>query len=360
MHEKNSYLCSMKAIEIDDFIALAEDYLVLDVRSPSEYEHAHIPGAISLPLFDDEERKVVGTTYKKQSREAAIKIGLDYFGPKMREMVNTVEKRLHERDSKTVLVHCWRGGMRSAAIAWLLDLYGFKVFTLKGGYKSFRNWVLQQFEAPHNLRILSGFTGSGKTEILHALAERNEPILDLEGIAGHRGSAFGALGLPPQPGIQHFENMLAMKLYKLTQMYGDKPIWVESESNRIGQVNINYLFFNQMKAAERVHIEVSLEERVKKVVEEYGNFDKEKLKAAVKRIQKRLGGLQTKNTLKYLDEGDIASAFEILISYYDKYYRKSTLFQEPIAEIELPNTDAAANADILIEKMKELHVGETY
>ncbi|HNU15993.1 MAG TPA: rhodanese-like domain-containing protein, partial [Chitinophagaceae bacterium] len=126
-------------INIEQFLELAKDYPVLDVRSPGEYNHAHIPGACSLPLFSDEERKVVGTTYKQQSREAAIKIGLDYFGPKMRKMVEEVESIIKSRepgtmtkDSRLVLVHCWRGGMRSGAVSWLLDMYGFKVFTLTG------------------------------------------------------------------------------------------------------------------------------------------------------------------------------------------------------------------------------------
>src|SRR5690348_9334071 len=127
----------IKKLSITEFLKLSHQHPVLDVRSPGEYSHAHIPGAYSLPLFTDEERKVVGTTYKQQSREAAIKVGLDYFGPKMRSMVEEVEKLCEKRGGKTVLVHCWRGGMRSAGVAWLLDLYGFKVYTLVGGYKFF-------------------------------------------------------------------------------------------------------------------------------------------------------------------------------------------------------------------------------
>lgn len=154
---------------VEDFLELAKSYPVLDVRSPGEYAHAHIPGAISFPLFSDEERKVVGTSYKQTSRESAIKIGLDYFGPKMRPMVELVEaiteSQLTSTDkpaSRTILVHCWRGGMRSGAVAWLLDLYGFNVYTLAGGYKKFRNWVIEIYSQPVLLKILGGFTGSGK------------------------------------------------------------------------------------------------------------------------------------------------------------------------------------------------------
>ena len=137
---------AVRPIDIEKFIGLSEQHPVLDVRSPGEYHHAHIPGAHSFPLFDDAERKEVGTTYKHINREKAIKIGLDYFGPKMRPLVEQAEAIAEKSGSRTLLVHCWRGGMRSGAIAWLLDLYGFKVHTLIGGYKSFRRWTLEQFE----------------------------------------------------------------------------------------------------------------------------------------------------------------------------------------------------------------------
>ena len=161
---------AIQKITIEQFLELADQYPVLDVRSPGEYLHAHIPGAYSLPLFTDEERKVVGTAYKQQSRETAIKIGLDYFGVKMRKMVEEVEQLLldlkpkspenNEENNRTFIVHCWRGGMRSAGVAWLLDLYGFKVYTLVGGYKVYRQWARRQFEKPHSFTILGGYTGS--------------------------------------------------------------------------------------------------------------------------------------------------------------------------------------------------------
>ena len=191
---------AIEKLHIEKFLELAKQHPVVDVRSPGEYAHAHIPGAYSLPLFTDEERKIVGTAYKQQSREQAIKIGLDFFGGKMRKMVEEVEQfvrsselnsattQLKTQHSKTVLVHCWRGGMRSAGVAWLLDLYGFKVYTLVGGYKKFRNHVLETFNLPFNLKILGGYTGSGKTELLKTLKEKGETIVDLEGIARDRKS----------------------------------------------------------------------------------------------------------------------------------------------------------------------------
>ena len=185
---------AIQRLTIKDFLAQSKDHPLLDARSPGEYDHAHIPTAISFPLFTDEERKIVGTTYKQKSREDAIKIGLDFFGPKMRKMVEEAENMISKRqlaignneDSKSVFVYCWRGGMRSAAIAWLLDLYGFKVYTLAGGYKAFRNHVLQTFEQPFQFKILGGYTGSGKTEVLNELEKQGETVIDLEKIASHK------------------------------------------------------------------------------------------------------------------------------------------------------------------------------
>ncbi len=345
---------AVQQIDIEQFLQLAEDHPVFDVRSPSEYGHAHIPGALPLPLFSDEERKEVGTAYKQKSREAAIKIGLDYFGVKMRQMVCLVEDILHHKGTKTVLVHCWRGGMRSGAVSWLLDMYGFEVYTLRGGYKNYRNWVLDQFSRPYSLRILSGYTGSGKTEILSEMARLGAPTVDLEGLAGHRGSAFGALGLPPQPSVEQFENKLAIELYTVSRKYPDKTIWLESESNRIGNVNIFHTFFNQMKTAPRVHVEVSLAARLDYITMGYGNFDREQLKAAVSRIQKRLGGLETKNTLSHLDAGRIRDAFEILLRYYDKFYGSGGIYLPAVMTIELIGINAHENAQLILQKTKDL------
>lgn len=347
---------TVKSINSIDFIEKSKEELVLDVRSPSEFQHAHFPNANNLPLFDDAERKVVGTIYKQVSREDAIKTGLDFFGLKMKDIICQVEVLTKQRKSKTVLIYCWRGGMRSAAVSWLLDLYGFQVYILKGGYKSYRRWTLEQFEKPYHLRVLSGYTGSGKTEILHELEMLNKPIIDLEGIANHKGSTFGALGLPSQPSNEQFENNLALKLHEITQTKGNQSIWIESESNRIGNVCNNFKFFNQMKTAEHIHIEVPQEERLKKIVREYGNFEKEKLIASVERIKKRLGGAETKKVVAYLQQDKVKEAFEILISYYDKLYNSSKIFKEPILEVQLPDTNSYINTQLILKKIKEHHV----
>jgi len=252
-------LLAVEKIHIEQFLELAKQHPVLDVRSPGEYKHAHIPGANSLPLFSDEERKIVGTAYKQQSREAAIKIGLDFFGPKMKKMVEEAESIVGSReslatdsglktnDSRLILTYCWRGGMRSAGVAWLLDLYGFKVYTLAGGYKSFRRHVLDTFKLPFQFRLLGGYTGSGKTELLKVLKEKGEPVIDLEGIASHKGSAFGSIGMPDQPSQEMFENILSCELRVVScepntgslkaphfpLATSHSSVWLEDESQRM-------------------------------------------------------------------------------------------------------------------------------
>lgn len=306
----------------------ADKYPILDVRSPGEFSHAHIPGAYSLPLFTDEERKKVGTLYKQVSREAAIKDGLKYFGSRMTEMIERVEAITKEfynspdapaNGSKTVLVHCWRGGMRSAGVAWLLDLYGFRVLSLAGGYKSFRNLCTAQLDKQYPLVVIGGYTGSGKTQLLHSLRQKNKTIVDLEALASNKGSAFGNLGQPPQPSQEMFENMLAISLMNIPD---NDIVWIEDESQRIGSVNIPTGLFRSIQAAKLYFLNMPFEERLQNIVKEYGDFDKEKLADGILRIKKRLGGLETKTALSYLDQGEMENCFGILLRYYDKYYRK--------------------------------------
>jgi tRNA 2-selenouridine synthase len=352
----------IKRVAIEEFLELSKQYPVLDVRSPGEYDHAHIPGAYSLPLFSDEERKVVGTTYKQESRENAIKIGLKYFGTKMTEMIGEVEALVarHEALDRTkdsglkpkasVLVHCWRGGMRSAGVAWLLDLYGFKVYTLAGGYKAYRNWVLQQFTKEYNIRILGGFTGSAKTYVLKALQKKGAAIIDIEGIANHKGSAFGNIGLPKQPSQEMFENLFASELASINYQ-PSTILWLEDESQRIGNVNIPTEFFRYMRTKPVLFLDVPFEERLNHIVEEYGKLDKEKMVNAIIRIQKRLGGLEAKNAGNYMMEGDIKESFRILLRYYDKWYEKSLQTRDHwealVSKIPCNTCDANTNAAAL-------------
>lgn len=345
---------AIQKISVEDFVKLSLAHPVFDVRSEAEFLHAHIPGAFNLPLFNNEERAVVGTIYKQQSRELAIKKGLTFFGPKMGYMIDLVEKTIakHSPSNKTVLVHCWRGGMRSAGVAWLLDLYGFRVYTLHGGYKAFRNWVLESFEQKSNFYILGGYTGSGKTIVLSSLKEMGEAVVDLEGLAGHKGSAFGNIGLPKQPTQEMFENKLAVELLTTKINQPNKTIWLEDESQRIGSVNIPQLFWNHIRTCTVYFLDIPFSARLEYLVATYGQLDRVRLGEAIERIQKRLGGLETKMALQYLTEGNIRDCFSILLKYYDKQYNKG-LQNRPdpkpvVIKLTSPVVDDSNNAALLL------------
>ncbi len=314
----------IEKLPVEKFLELSQGSPIIDVRSPAEYKHAHIPGAHSIPLFTDEERKIVGTTYKQESREKAIKAGLDFFGPKMKTIIEAAEAITNHKsqitNNKSILIHCWRGGMRSAGIAWLLDLYGFKVYTLIGGYKSYRNYVLDSFRHPYRFHILGGYTGSGKTELLKELEKRNQAVIDLEDIAKHKGSAFGSIGMPPQPGQEMFENLLSRELVDKK----DAPhIWLEDESQRIGQVNIPNDIWNTMRDSPVFFLDIPFEERLAHITPEYGKLEQQKLIDAIGRIREKLGGLNAKNAISMLESGDTIGSFRILLEYYDRFYRKA-------------------------------------
>jgi tRNA 2-selenouridine synthase len=346
----------IKKLSISEFIPLMDSVPVFDVRSPGEYHHAHIPGAYSLPLFTDEERALVGTAYKQKGKQPAIKIGLDYFGPKMKSIIEEVERILGAvtPQQNKIVVHCWRGGMRSAGVAWLLDLYGYEVQTIVGGYKAYRTWALQNFQQELRFRVLGGYTGSGKTYVIQSLINKQHPAIDLEGIAQHKGSAFGAIGMPPQPSQEMFENKLALAIHHQTIKYPNQPIWIEDESQRIGSVNIPHLLWATIRKQPVFFIDIPFAERVKHIVSEYGSLEKEKLIVAVSRIEKRLGPNETKMTIQDLNEDRAESAFSQLLKYYDKAYEKSLFNRENIALLLNKKTFDNVNADFISESLTSL------
>ena len=343
---------SIQKISVEDLFHLSAQYPVLDVRSPGEYKHAHIPGAYSLPLFNDEERKIIGTAYKQESREKAIKLGLDFFGVKMRPMVEEAEKIIKSckpgTTSNSLIVHCWRGGMRSSAVAWLLNFYGFEIYLLEGGYKTYRNWVLEQFEKEYEFNIVGGYTGSGKTELLQALKQRDHAIIDLEGLANHKGSAFGAFGQPAQPTQEMFENLLATSL----KQNGKHVFWLEDESQRIGSLNIPHGFWDKMRTKPVYFMDIPFEQRLDHIMMGYGALQKEELVNAIIRIKKRLGPLEAKTAIGYVIEDNVKECFRILLGYYDKTYLKSLQKRENLAsllnKIGCSGVDALSNTEKLI------------
>ncbi|MEO6905836.1 MAG: tRNA 2-selenouridine(34) synthase MnmH [Ginsengibacter sp.] len=355
-------------IDIENFLNLSEAFPVIDVRSPGEYLHAHIPGAFSVPLFSDDQRKIIGTAYLKESRQIAVNHGLGIFSERMKiipnEILNIIKefKKVNAVESNSLLIHCWRGGMRSEAVAWLLNLFGYKIYVLKGGYKSFRRWALSQFEKKYSLRILGGFTGSGKTEVLTELRKRGKNIIDLEQLASHKGSAFGGLGKAPQPSHEMFENLLAFELWRIQnhRYNGDSytknsinEIWLEDESVHIGTVGIPKIFWQEMRKSPLSFLDVPFDERVNFIVNTYGIFNGQELTDCILRIQKRLGGLNTRNAIQFLSTGDLYSAFSILLKYYDKMYGESLLNREGIASLlkKIPCSKVnPENAKLLIEE----------
>ncbi len=338
-----------KAIDIETFLSKSQHTPIIDVRSPSEFKRGHLPGAINIPIFNDDERAAVGTTYVQKGRDLAVEQGLGYVGPKLVQFVKMAKEKAPNNE---LLVHCWRGGMRSASMAWLFNTADITTYTLVGGYKAYRNYVLKSFEQHYKFVILGGMTGSGKTAILNEIGNQGEQVIDLEGIAHHKGSAFGALGQQPQPTTEHFENILFTLLCKLD---ATRRIWLEDESKAIGSVFIPDAFFAQMRESPVLAIERPKDVRVKRLVEEYAFFNPSELSAAVNRISKRLGGDNTKACLEGIESGNIARAIEISLSYYDKTYTYGlgNRTQKPI-QIELGDDNPSQDAATVISKAESL------
>lgn len=297
----------MKKITYSTYLKLYRKYPLIDVRSPLEFKNGHIASAVNIPLFSNLQRAVVGTLYKQQGHKKALFEALKFVS------MPTIAKKADRLNSSTLVVHCARGGMRSYAVSWLLEFLGYKVLTLELGYKGYRHWVLEQFQKPYPLFILSGKTGVGKTFFLKKLAR----YIDLEGLACHKGSAFGAYQRP-QPTQETFENLLAYQLYSLT--HKNQFIWLEDESRNIGKIIIPEHFFKQMQNASGLILEDSLEKRCQRILVQYRYTPEEKLKASVLKLQKRLGSEETKKVLLYLENNDKKNCCRLLLKYYDKKY----------------------------------------
>lgn len=319
----------LRALPIDAF--LRNGLPVIDVRSPAEFEHGHIPGAQNLPLFDNAERAVVGTLYKQQGRDPAMLEGLRIVGPKLAAIVE--HARSIAPDGR-INVHCWRGGERSASVAWLLDKAGFAgVNILVRGYKSYRSHVLASFDEAPELRVLGGFTGTGKTETLHHLRDGGEQVIDLEALASHKGSSFGALGEAPQPTTEHFENLLFTHIDALDR---SRPVWVEDESQMIGRVKLPDGFHRALRTATLYFAEMPVEERAQRLVADYGRYPIDQLAEAVKRIERRLGPQHCKAALEALANGDLYTTALTTLRYYDKAYLNGAASRDPSRVVELP------------------------
>ena len=321
---------------------------ILDVRSPGEYAQGHLPGAISFPLFSDDERAQVGTCYKQKGKETAIELGLELVGPKMAGLVKQAKALAPKRQ---VRVHCWRGGMRSSSVGWLLETSGLEVNLLSGGYKTFRRWVRTVLTTPRHLIVVGGMTGTGKTDILHALRDLGEQVLDLEGLANHRGSSYGALMLPPQPSTEQFENLIAQQWMEFDPQ---RPVWVEAESRRVGTCRVPDEIVDQMEAANTLEVIRSEAERLDILVGIYGQAAPEGLIAATERLRKRLGGLRTQKAVEHIKRGELASAAAIILTYYDRTYRHDLVRRnKQIPPVDVSNMSITQAASYLRCQIKE-------
>lgn len=330
-------------ISAEQFLARAATIPVIDVRSPSEYERGHIPGAFSIPLFDDRERKIVGTKYKQINREAATLAALDFTGKKMADLAREGMKKAGGK--RELLVHCWRGGMRSKSMAWLFETLDLTCYLLEGGYKAYRRYVRETLGIPRNLHVIGGRTGSGKTEILHHLKKEGEQIIDLEGLASHKGSAFGSLGEAAQPTTEQFENDLHKQVIRLDP---DRVTWIEDESRNVGRCVIPDVFFRQMLENETLFLDIPRESRARYLVKHYASYDPRELKECILKIRMRLGGDRTTEALESVDRGDFYNAVMITLHYYDKSYMYSLEKNHPQYRLIPSDTvDAVKNARLL-------------
>jgi tRNA 2-selenouridine synthase len=315
-----------QTLKIQSFLERTEDTVLIDVRSESEFDHAHIPGAQNVPLLNNENRRIIGTIYKQEGREAAIAKGFELVGPLFGDLYAKLTTAVN---GKTPVFYCWRGGMRSNIAASVLEWGGQRTLVISGGYKAYRNAVLKGLERELKTTIISGFTGVGKTEILHLLEKKGAQIVDLEGIARHKGSALGGLGMPTQFSNEMFENILFDKWRSLDS---EKYVFIENESRKIGGNVIPESVWEQMEKAKMLDIIVPREIRMQRILKEYGDFSVDLLSGCTEKIKKRLGGLNLKNALEALRNDDIAGWADILMDYYDRTYMHSRKDKEVRAE----------------------------
>jgi tRNA 2-selenouridine synthase len=342
-------------LDIPDFLQRSTTWPVIDVRSPAEYARGHIPGASNLPLFTNEERSMVGTLYLQKGSTEAIMKGLELVGPKLKEFAL---EAIHIAPGGEILIYCWRGGMRSNSMAWLLNLAGIRSHTLDGGYKSYRRFIHDYFTRPFNLVVIGGMTGSGKTEVLEEIKKAGMEIIHLEQLACHKGSVFGHLGMPDQPANEQFENEIFTRLYALDSW---EPVFVEDESLSIGRVFIPKPFFSQMSSAPFINLSVPLHNRIMRLVSSYTDGDRNILEEGVKRIEKRLGTENTSLVTGLIREGNMEKAVEIVLRYYDKVYQRSMGLHQrkEILEITINNEKPDEIARRIIAEIRKKEKGKS-
>ena len=339
----------VELIEIERFLELSETLTAIDVRSPIEYEQDHIPGSINIPLFSNEERAEIGTAYTQEGPDTAIEIGEKFAGPKIPHYLEQVKPFAREG---RLLVLCARGGMRSGRFSEFLAQHGYSPYRLKDGYKGYRRFVQASFQSRLSLLVLGGRTGCGKTDILGELARMGEQVLDLEGLAKHRGSAFGSVGLGAQPSTRYFENCL---FHKIRSLNTDKAIWVEDESINIGKVVLPADFYDQLQSTELIQVDMDRQQRIERLCADYGNAGKAPLIEALGKIRKRVGLENYQKALNAIEGNNLSEAVSLVLDYYDKcydYYQESRN-RKILCRIMIEDRDMAETARKIREQIKE-------
>ncbi len=333
---------------------LIDSHLVVDVRTPLEFAEDHLPGAFNVPLLSDEERVEIGTLYKQDGPHPARVRGLELVAPKLPALVAEIALAAADRP---ILVYCWRGGLRSRTVTAVLELTGYPAVQLAGGYKSYRNHLVgyfDRFQPPGPLVVLHGLTGIGKTTFLELL-HGNGPwsVVDLEGLAGHRGSAFGMLGLEQNLSQKRFESLLWDELRRVP---AGVPILLEGESRRIGRVALPGDFYETMREGIKIWCEASLETRVSRLLEDYGREEyREEIIASLVRIRKKLGGELYAELSGYLERWELAPFVrKLCVAYYDRNYYK---FRDWTEEMVLSLEEYGEAAESLKGYLSQLNGG---
>lgn len=338
------------SLEASDFYQYSGSMPVVDVRSPGEFAEGHIAGAVNLPVFDDKERAVVGTIYAKRGRSEAAVAGLDFVLPKIHEIIRLAKKLVPHRK---LILHCWRGGLRSATIATALDRAGFHVYLLTGGYKAYRTYHRSLVCRQGKTIVLGGYTGSGKTGLLRAMFTAGEQVIDLENLAHHRGSAFGALDGLSQPTNEQFENDL---FNDWNELLSDQVVWLEDESRMIGRVTLPEYLYSKIASSSLIKIIVPLDIRIDNLVRDYAGANQELLADAIHRVGPKMGGDRMQEALKALENKDFSLVAELMLVYYDKAYEYSLSRrpEQPKHSLALEGRDVTKDAGLLMNFAKNI------